>query len=265
MAEFQDSTIYQYIGYNPSQSTSAPSSGLATQFLFRDTNLATCQAIFGSQVAVHNWSKGNPATDTPGCYPGYAFQMGISKSDWTSSATQVWMSAAYAGTEEDRSGGGQYGAYHIYRNGYLLAGSGAGSANAAAATGSARATCSACSTLASDEVIEIGGADNWQPSASSANVSANFTRWAGTDPSGDSQSRYTYALIDVTPTYVPAVSVTRANRHVLHFKKASTQDYIVSYDDVALGSGNLIQSWWEISQADRLEPILSRRTRAGLL
>ena len=240
---FADAQIYQYISYDPTFPASNVT-GLPTQFLFRDTDLSTCQTIFGSKVAAHNYNGGSPVTDTPGCYPNMAFQMAISKSDWTTSASQVWMSAAYANTTEDRSGGGQYGAYHIYRNGYLLGGSGSGS-SPDLVTGSARAGCSACSTLASDEVIEIGGADNWQPQASSANVSANFTRWAGTDPSGDSQSRYTYALIDVTPTYVPAVSVTRANRHVLHFKKASTQDYIVSYDDVALGSGNLIQSWWD--------------------
>ena len=88
-------------------------------------NLSACQALWGSQTFVHNWSTpGNPATDTPGCYPNMSFQHAISKSDWTGTATQLWMSASWGSTNLDRAGGGQYGAYHIYRNGYMLGGVG---------------------------------------------------------------------------------------------------------------------------------------------
>ncbi len=238
---FQDSLITQYIEFDPTAAQSAVSA-LPAQYLFKDTSYSTCQTLWGSQIATHNWSNGTPATDTPGCYPNSSFEHAISKSSWASNATQVLISASWAGNL-DRAGGGQYGAYHIYRNGYLLAGNGTGT-SPDLSTGSARSTCGNCSTLASDEVIEIGGADNWAALNSNANVSASMARWSGADPTGDSQSRYVYAMVDMTPTYATTANVSRAQRHVVHFKKASTQDYIVSYDDVALSSGNQIQAWW---------------------
>ncbi len=238
---FQGGLITQYIEFDPTAAQSAVSA-LPAQYLFKDTSYSTCQTLWGSQIATHNWSNGTPATDTPGCYPNSSFEHAISKSSWASNATQVLISASWAGNL-DRAGGGQYGAYHIYRNGYLLAGNGTGT-SPDLATGSARSTCGNCSTLASDEVIEIGGADNWVALNSNANVSASMARWSGADPTGDSQSRYVYAMVDMTPTYATSANVSRAQRHVVHFKKASTQDYIVSYDDVALSSGNQIQAWW---------------------
>ncbi len=238
---FQGGLITQYIEYDPTAAQSAVST-LPAQYLFKDTSYSTCQTLWGSQIATHNWSNGTPATDTPGCYPNSSFEHAISKSSWATNATQVLISASWAGNL-DRAGGGQYGAYHIYRNGYLLAGNGTGT-SPDLSTGSARSTCGNCSTLASDEVIEIGGADNWAALNSNANVSASMARWSGADPTGDSQSRYVYAMVDMTPTYATTANVSRAQRHVVHFKKASTQDYIVSYDDVALSSGNQIQAWW---------------------
>jgi hypothetical protein len=239
--------IGQYVSYDPTISSSNVS-GLTTQYLFKDTSLAACRTLWGSQVAVHTWGSGTPATDTPGCYPNMSFQHAISKSDWTGTATQVWMSASWGSVQLDRAGGGQYGAYHIYRNGYLLAGDAAVGAKADAATGSAHDTSGlGGSGLASDMVIEIGGVDNWNVMESNANVGANFARWASTDPSGDSASRYVYSMIDMTPTYLSSANVTRANRHIIHFKKASAQDYVVSYDDVALSSSNEIQAWWHYS------------------
>ena len=44
----------------------------------------------------------------------------------------------------------------------------------------------------------------------------------------------------MTPTYATTANVSRAQRHVVHFRRR-TQDYIVSDDDVALSSGNQIQ------------------------
>jgi hypothetical protein len=243
---FQQELINQYIIYDPTISTSNVT-GLPAQYLFKDTGLSDCQTLWGSRVAIFPWGgSGNPATSTPGCYVNMSFQHAISKSDWTSTATQLWMSASWGSTQLDRAGGGQYGAYHIYRNGYLLGGN-SSATNPAQPTGSAHNVNAAIgegSGLASDMVIEIGGIDNWNSMSSTANVSANFARWAGNDPTGDSLSRYTYAMVDVSPTYLSSADVARANRHIIHFKKPSTQDYVVSYDDVALSAGNEIQAWW---------------------
>ena len=240
---YQLYNLYQYIEYDPTISTTNINT-LPAQYLFKDTAYSACQTYWGSQTFSHSWTNGTPAVDTPGCYPNMSYQMAISKSDWTGTATQLWMSASWGSDNLDRSGGGQYGAYHIYRNGYLLAGNSGGTNSAQASASAHNLSGIYASGLASDMVIEIGGVDNWNVMKSNANVSANFARWASTDPSGDSASRYVYSMIDLRPTYIPAANVTRANRHIIHFKKASAQDYIVSYDDVALSSSNQIQAWW---------------------
>jgi hypothetical protein len=63
---------------------------------------------------------------------------------------------------------------------------------------------------------------------------APFLRWAGAAPTGDSQSRYAYTLVDLTNMYTGAGNALRVHRHFAHFKNASSQDYIVTYDDIAL-------------------------------
>lgn len=235
-----DGVADMFLHYDPNQASTALT-GLGTQYLFKDTSLAACQTLWGSQLAA---ATGSITTDTPGCYTNMAFQHAISKSDWTTSGTHVLINSAWAGNT-DRAAAGPYGAYHIFRQGYLLAGNGAGT-DVGNASGGSRGNSSEPFT---DDVIALGG-NNWVDIHSSANVNAggpSFSRWAGANPTGDSQSRFVYTMADLTPTYATAGHASRVNRHVIHFKKASTQDYVVSYDDIATSSGLDIRAYWHFS------------------
>ena len=63
---------------------------------------------------------------------------------------------------------------------------------------------------------------------------APMIRWASVDPTGDSSSRYAYSMIDLSSTYQAAGNATRVQRQIAHFKKSGAQDYLVTYDDIAL-------------------------------
>ncbi len=216
-----------YLAISPSYAqTSVTASGLGTQYLFKDTDYANCMTAFGSTA--------NSATNSFGCYPNTVYGGAISKSDWTSTATQVNVQASYNADNYDHSGCGTFGSYHIYRKDYLLSGDASG-ANTAP-NGAAHADCTG--SASTDILIELGGGDNWLTSAP-----VTIPRWGSTDPTGDTQSRYMYMLMDLTGTYQPSMNATRVNRSLIHFKKSGTQDYVVAYDDVALSSATQIQDW----------------------
>ncbi len=210
-----------YVFVDPSY-TQSNTKSLPSQFVFKDTDYNACVAAFGSAL-------GN-------CYPNQVYGAAVSKSSWTSTATQVVVQSMANNDNQDHSGCGTFGSYHIYKQSYLLAGNGA-SNGARYANGEARGDCG--TGMPSDNVIVLGGADNWLGSAP-----AFISRWGGTDPSGDAQSRYTYLLADVTGSYNSTVKPSRVQRHIVHFKKATTQDYIVSYDDVATASATQMQAYW---------------------
>ena len=108
------------------------------------------------------------------------------------------------------------GDYRIYKYGYLL---GNGNDGNGGLGGSG------------DNVIQLGVSG----SNFASNAYAPITRWALTNPTGDSQSRYAYWMVDLSNIYVPGVNATRVNRHVIHFK-SGVQDYVLSYDDVLSGA-----------------------------
>ena len=197
--------------------------GIPTQFLFNDTDYATCTTAFGSS------GLGN-------CYANQVYGAAVSKSSWGTTATQVVMQASYNQDNMDHSGCGTFGSYHIYKQGYLLGGTGA-TDGFRYANGAAHADCGA--GMASDNLIELGGADNWLTSAP-----ATISRWASTDPTGDTLSRYAYLMADITASYSSAANATRVQRHFLHLKKPGTQDYVLSYDDVATSSPTQVQAMW---------------------
>jgi len=85
----------------------------------------------------------------------------------------------------------------------------------------------------------LGGGNNWLDAAP-----AHVARWGGPNPTGDPQSRYMYLLSDLTDGYTAAMNARRVQRHIVHFKKPGTQDYIMSYDDIALGAPQTIRAYW---------------------
>jgi hypothetical protein len=197
-----------YIFNDPGQTAAPPT---ATQFAFKtpDISYAQCSTTFGSGTCVQN----------------QVWQAIVSKSSWAANATQMLIKAGWEATGQDHTAGYQQGAYHIYRNGaYLLSGDSPGFN----------------SVYSSDCTISIGGAAKWNDTSGYAPVA----RWAGSDPWGPASSSYMYTMVDLTPSYTAGANATRANRHIVHFKKASNQDYILTYDDVALSAGAPIDAYW---------------------
>jgi parallel beta-helix repeat protein len=220
-----------YIGYDPAAATSNPSGNIGTQYLFSDTDYGYCESVF--KRTAQAVSGNDPNRDLSGCYPNHAYSGAVTKSDWTPSATHVLIQTGF-NDGLDHSGCGDWGSLHIYRNGYLLAG------DASQANGSAHANTGDCAGQASDVLIQLGSGDNWaQPGY------GLVARWAGTDPTGDPQSRYAYLDEDLSNAYTSAMNVVRAQRSVLHLKKSGTQDYVIVYDDIALSAAHSISALWD--------------------
>jgi hypothetical protein len=217
---------------------------LPTQFLFRNTDYANCTAVFGTSPASGNTSASG-TSGTAGCYPNAVYGGAISKSDWTSTATQVNVQASFNDDNYDHSGCGLWGSYHIYRKDYLLSGDATGAGTAP--NGAAHSDCTG--NLSTDILIEIGGGDNWNTSSGSMTAGssgwayATIPEWAGTDPTGESSSNYMFMLMDLTPSYAPSANASHVQRSIAHLKKSGAQDYVVSYDYVALSTGGEIQDW----------------------
>jgi len=178
---------------------------LPTQYLFRDTSAATCRTVTG-------WA-------CPDNFSGHAM---ISRTGWTNpNDTHLLFEARTFWADHDLPEGGSV---RLYKQGALLSSDqlppGAGGESD--------------DPTRLDVVPEIGGARNLLAGAgSNAPVVAQISRWAGANPTGDSLSRYAYAMADLTGMYVPTVNATRVNRHLVHFK-SGIEEVIVQYDDIAL-------------------------------
>lgn len=88
--------------------------------------------------------------------------------------------------------------------------------------------------------MEIGGAYNLK-----AADGDTFPYLYSKMPLGiaDSSNRYAYAMVDSSLSYVSSVHVTRVQRHLVDFKKSSTQQFIVVFDDAVTSSGEEKQAY----------------------
>ena len=190
-----------------------------TQYVFNQTEYSDCA----------NWGISCSA------FAPFSYQFAVSKSNWTGSATQLFIQAGFYG-DGDHNNHGAYGVYHIWRGtgtsgSYLLAGDSAAGQGEAYNTG----------VEGSDNLIELGAANNWTIKKSSGfqpGMFAPISRWTG-----DASSRFAYAQVDMTNTYKASVGATRVRRDIAHLKEGA-QDYIISYDDVATSSGNEKRAFW---------------------
>jgi hypothetical protein len=213
-------TFRPYLFMSPTATQTNPSGNLPTQMAFKDTDYNNCVTAFGSA----------------GCWTNQSMDHAVSKSSWATTATYVFQRGGYILSPsaidhycEEQNNGCDSISYHIYRNGPLLMPNGSYNSPGGSA----------------DNALQLGGSDANFATPSDAPIA----RWASTDPTGDSQSRYAYWMMDASNIFTAAMNVTRANRHVVHFKKNGTQDYVISYDDVALSSGHQIESYWHYAGA----------------
>lgn len=188
------------------QQASTPLSNAPTQYLFRATDYNLCASLGLA------------------CVPNSGYTHAITRTGWNTSDSLILLQSSY-NDQSDHSGTGDWGSVHIYRKGYLLAGDAQYANN----------------NRSQDDCIELGNGDNWVKEGDPAY--ANIVRWAGADPTGDSQSRYAYALTDMTGAYAANMKATRVQRSVIHFKKSGIQDYLVWYDDVATSAGTTMKAY----------------------
>lgn len=177
-----------------------------TQYAFKDSDLAysQCSSMFGSSFCVQNQIWGGI----------------LSKSDWSSTASHMLIKTGWDKAGQDHTDNAQQGAFHIYRGPTELLGGDNNGGNG---------TYNYCNGV-QDSMVDLNC------TTITAGSYAPVSRWAGPDPTGDPGNRYTYAMIDLTGTYKAAGNAIRVQRHIQHFKKRGSQDYIVTYDDIELSA-----------------------------
>src|SRR5258706_1527113 len=191
-----------------------PQTSLASapkQYLFRHTDQGEC--------AAYNFT----------CNATYYMGAIASKSDNTSSTATLLFVDAMGFIYGDHVGPQESGEYQIYKaNTNLLGGnngSNAGDIGSLPHGGEDNTT------------LEFGALSNWLPQNGTDFFVTTIPRWAGTDPTGPSNDKYIYSMIDLSGQYKASVGITRALRHIAHFKKPSTTEQIIAYDDLATSSG----------------------------
>ena len=210
-------TAWAYVFMDPAQ-TSTNYNAQPTQFLFNDADYSTCVSLGLT------------------CYENHAYAFAVSRSGWTSTDDLALLTTGFT-DGADHSSNGDWGDFRIYRNG---ASTSVGCPPCGYLLGDDWSSYSEGQIVGENEVmIELGNGANWN----NAGGNAPLLRWASTDPTGDSSSRYMYAMTDLTTTYNSSVSPTRVQRHVAHFKKSGAQDYFVVYDDVAASATTICSLW----------------------
>lgn len=81
--------------------------------------------------------------------------------------------------------------------------------------------------------MEIGG---------DTNISTTIP-WTDKMPLGHADSSYVYAETDSTQSYISGAHATAVIRHLVHFKKSGTQDFVIVYDYVNLSSAATMQTY----------------------
>jgi len=202
-------------------------SGAPKQFLFQDVDYSTC-------TANSTWV----ASST--CFNNRSLAFFFSRTGWATTDTTVGASGGFRYVGADHAANEDWGHYQISKNdAYLLY---YDNVSSAINPGDAM------------NAIALGSDTNWGTPDNTGEGYvmgwSKITRWAGSDPYGDSGNNYTYALIDMNPAgtlgaYTTGADAGRVNRHIIHFKKAGYQDYIVAYDDVTntAGGGESIHAY----------------------
>ena len=215
---------WMYLAFDPSL-VSTPVSTQPTQYLFNDTDWAECASL-------------GLSCDSKNQFGSVISRTGFSKAP--TSDTLLFINAHDLNTDLDsHTGLISAGSYQLGKNGFLVS---------------------------EDSVYGAGYAPNQKNTIQIGNDTTNFgfrsatgaligdasiERWAGANPTGDSQSRYMYASVNLTGTYKSTANATRVLRQYVHFKKPTATDFVVIYDDVALSAGNAIKAFMHFQNPTR--------------
>ena len=198
------------------------------------------------------------------CRPDTGEYLAMSQTGWGSTDTQVMIQAQTAMPTQDDDNYGTAGSVTILQNNgsnstYLLGGNGLGLSG----YGSGQSPSSGMEHGNTISIFNPSAATDMWGKAISSNQYARMMRWAGDPVTGVQDNSYAYTMIDLTPTvrdaahrYDPAnasrvcfytaaacsgagSAAARINRHVIHFKSPANPNYIVIYDDVQPGQGDV--------------------------
>lgn len=197
---------------------------LPTQYLFRDTSYATAVSSFGYPF--------------PSTWHMDAF---VSRTGWNSASdTHLWFRASpFIGDHDVR----QPGDLQLYKAGWLLA-------NDIVVSGDGPNESIQPATT-HEPILELTGANTLKPGYGTIGVSgaalANITKWSGSNPYGDSSSRYACALSTVAGAYT--TTLTRAEKTVCDLKATGMIQTLVTFMDVASPSPIQIRDQWFYTQS----------------
>jgi hypothetical protein len=222
--------FYMFYNYNGAAATPG------TQYVFKDNDItyAQCAATF---TGLANVPSAPGSTNVDPCTANQYWGGMFSLSDWTTHATQLLVKSGWDMNGQDHTTNLQQGGFHILKNAtYLLAGDG----------GNADGYWNYGPTL--ENMIDLNGTfqNGTFQQATGGNANGYYgqyvpiIRWTSTDPTGDTSSRYAYEMLDLynggNGLYGAPSHATRVQRQIVHFKKSGGQDYIVTWDDIALSS-----------------------------
>jgi len=212
---------FQYIFQDPAQNTT-DFSGAPNQYLFNTTDADSpeCSTTYNYGLDCDVTQRTARMISTTG----------MPANNKGSADTSVFFSAASYKTN-DHTSCCQAGMLHIAKDatfntgtahGWLLSGDSAGGAMA---------------SRQQDDSFQFGGSDaaSWKNDGVDKFWST-LLRWAGTNPTGDAQSRYAYVAYELKDNYRTALHLITAQRHIAHMKKSGQQDYVVQYDYTASSS-----------------------------
>jgi hypothetical protein len=148
--------------------------------------------------------------------PIHALNFWVSRTGWSSNTdTVLFQSAHNLKHALDHIGAGAPGAFRVYKNGWLLAD------NASSNTGEGITT----------NMLRFGSVANLK--SVTAHQRVDMDR-------GAAGTGWAYTRTNSVGAYLSAAAATRALRHLVHFKKAASPDYIVQYDDMATSSAKAL-------------------------
>jgi hypothetical protein len=140
--------------------------------------------------------------------PGAAYNAIVSRQNWQSNSTYLWVTAFSQPTDHLGSYPGP-GTYKLLKNQYLIGENGTGSMGNGTTT---------------SNYVQVGAATNLKPSTEGSGQYVTVDRQIGTDP-------YVYARINSLGAFRSTAKLTRNYRHLVHLKRDGA-DYVIVYDDV---------------------------------
>lgn len=165
-------------------------------------------------------------TDEQAVTPNLGLHAMVSRSNWNTDATHLTFFSYDVDVRIDHQGRGCPGTYHLYKKGALIEDNAFGSSGNNYSKGANEYTY--------NNMVEFGGHANFSSGLRDASIDRQ---------KAGSNNEFAYARGNYSGFFNTAAGVTRSFRHMLHFKKAGAEDFVVVYDDAGLNAPNSIRTF----------------------